>query len=71
VQTELFQFAVKRGARNIEVLCGLGNIAVGAHEGPVQRGAFGQGNIVACRARLANQIGRRDRARQRGWTGLR
>jgi len=31
VQGELFQFAVQRSAGNVEVLCGLGNIAIGAN----------------------------------------
>ncbi len=34
----------------------------------MQRSAFGHGNVVACRAGLPNQIGRRDRADERGWT---
>ena len=34
----------------------------------MHHGALGHNNIIACRARIANQIGRWDRARQRSST---
>ena len=34
----------------------------------MQRGAFRHDNVIACRTRLPNQIGRWDRARERSWT---
>jgi len=56
---------VHRGAGHIEVLRGLRDIAIRAHERAVQDGAFSHNDVVSFRVRLANQIGRWNLARER------